>query len=79
MTTTAVARDKRFATNNTPNDVKVKIAIIHLEGKALHWHTTFVRTASSLPIHNWVEYIKLLIDQFDEECDDHMVDLMTLC
>ena len=32
----------------------------------------------NLPIDDWVGYTNLLIDRFDEECDDPMTDLMKL-
>nr|KYP57678.1 hypothetical protein KK1_003945 [Cajanus cajan] len=67
-----------FSIDNTPNDVKVKIAIIHLEGKALQWHTAFVRSAGNFPIHNWAAYTNLLIDRFGAVCDDPMAELMKL-
>jgi len=44
----------------------------------LQWITAFVRTAGNFPIHNWVEYTKLLIDRFGKECDDPVADLMKL-
>jgi len=32
-----------FGVNGTPENVKVKIASIHLEGKTLLWHQSFIR------------------------------------
>jgi len=29
-----------FLINNTPDDVHVKLAIVHMEGRALQWHIT---------------------------------------
>jgi len=56
-----------FSIHNTPNDIKVKIAITHLEGNALQWYASIIRSAATFPMHDWVAYTKLLIDRFGEE------------
>jgi len=72
-----------FAIDGTPEDVRVKLAIIHFEGKALQCHTTFVQNlpGGNLPGGNlptWTEFTKILIDRFGEVCDDPMFGLMQL-
>jgi len=61
-----------FAIDGTPEDVRVKLAIIHFEGKTLQWHTTFVQNLPGGNLPTWTEFTKILIDRFGEVCDDPM-------
>jgi len=39
-------------------NVRVKLAIIHFEGKALQWHTTFVQNLPGGNLPTWIEFTK---------------------
>lgn len=67
-----------FTIDNTPEDVKVRLAIIHLEGKTLHWHTTLAKTMAADSLLSWTEYTQRLIDRFGAICEDPMADLIKL-
>ncbi|XP_019451750.1 PREDICTED: uncharacterized protein LOC109353842 [Lupinus angustifolius] len=67
-----------FLIDNTPEEVKVKLAVVHFEGRALQWHHAFVKSLWSSSWPMWGAYVKLLIDKFGEVCDDPMVELMNL-
>jgi hypothetical protein len=64
--------------DNTPKDVKVHLALVHLEGKALQWHTTFTKSLVFRAIPSWKEYSLMLIDRFGVVCNDPFAELMTL-
>jgi len=36
--------DNYFLIDNTLDEIKVKLTIVHLEGKTLQWHTTLTKT-----------------------------------
>lgn len=55
----------------------MKIAAIHLEGKALLWHQTYVKREGEInPI--WDDYVKDLTIRFGEPYDDPMYELKAL-
>ncbi|PKI74761.1 hypothetical protein CRG98_004870 [Punica granatum] len=66
--------------DETPDDIKLKVVVIHLKGRALQWHQSFKR---SLGIDgktvNWGEYVAALVSRFGEMgYDDLMADLKNL-
>ncbi|WVZ23582.1 hypothetical protein V8G54_002126 [Vigna mungo] len=67
-----------FAIDGTPKDFCVKLAVIHFEGKALQWHTSFVKTLPEGHLPTWTDFTRILIDRFGEIDDDPMSDLMKL-
>ncbi|KAL8117276.1 hypothetical protein AgCh_015256 [Apium graveolens] len=55
----------------------VKLAAIHLEGKALLWHQTYVKCQGQvLPI--WTHYVEDITARFGEIYDNPMADLKAL-
>ncbi|KAK0588913.1 hypothetical protein LWI29_007029 [Acer saccharum] len=59
--------------------MKVKIASIHLEGKALQWHQMHVKNRMTRDPPSWEEYVKALNIRFgDNVFEDPMADLMNL-
>ncbi|PKI53800.1 hypothetical protein CRG98_025806 [Punica granatum] len=69
-----------FEVDMTPDDVKVKLVAIHLEGKALQWHQAYVR---SLGVEGkaviWSEYVTAVVSRFgDSGYEDPMADLKNL-
>ncbi|KAL0380511.1 UNVERIFIED_CONTAM: hypothetical protein Sangu_0115400 [Sesamum angustifolium] len=49
-----------------PDDSKVKLASIHLEGEALLWHTKFMAARDSESVVKWEEYVQELEVRFGE-------------
>ncbi|OMO98259.1 Retrotransposon gag protein [Corchorus olitorius] len=45
-----------FAADNTPENEKIRLVRMHLEGRALQWHLHFMRTKGTNPA-SWMEYI----------------------
>jgi len=37
-----LVRCETFSVDNTPEDFKVRLVVVHFEGKALQWHSTYV-------------------------------------
>jgi hypothetical protein len=64
-----------FLIDATPDDVKVRFVIVHLEGKALEWHTAISKNLVNQQL-SWEEYEKMLHDRFGDACDDPMAELM---
>lgn len=54
-----------FDIDNTPQEMKVKLASINLEGKALAWHQNWVRFKSAEMIP-WEIYVAALEQRFGE-------------
>nr|KYP37825.1 hypothetical protein KK1_040968 [Cajanus cajan] len=67
-----------FSVDNTPEDYKVRLAVVHFEGKALQWHSAYVKTVGLENLPSWLEYTRILLDRFGEICEDPMADLMKL-
>ncbi|KAG8386982.1 hypothetical protein BUALT_Bualt03G0205200 [Buddleja alternifolia] len=53
-----------FEVDDTPPDAKVKIAAVHLEGKALQWHQIFMKNRLTREVPQWGEYVRALNDRF---------------
>ena len=53
-----------FEIDQTPEDAKVKIVVIHLEGKALQWHQNFTRIKTPSEFISWIDYVKALEARF---------------
>ena len=64
--------------DGTLADFRVKLVVIHFEGKALQWHTSFVKTLPESNLPKWTKFTNILIDRFGEVCDDPMAELMQL-
>ena len=68
-----------FEVDETPSSVKVKIAAMNLEGKALQWHQIFMRSRLTREIPAWEEYVRELSSRFgDSLYDDPMGELKSL-
>ncbi|KAG8391132.1 hypothetical protein BUALT_Bualt01G0156100 [Buddleja alternifolia] len=68
-----------FEVDETPSATKVKLASVHLEGKALPWHQMYMKERLTREIPNWEEYVKALNDHFGALIyDDPMADLVNL-
>nr|CAD1844221.1 unnamed protein product [Ananas comosus var. bracteatus] len=68
-----------FGIDGTPEDSKVKIAAIHLEGRALQWHQVFMKARLTRSRPTWEEYVTALNTWFGSELyDDPMSELKKL-
>jgi len=67
-----------FLIDKTPNEFKVQLAIVHLEGKALQWHTALMKFGLDIDAPSWPRFTKSLIEWFGSIGDDPMVALMCL-
>ena len=68
-----------FEVDETPSYVKVKIAAMNLEGKALQWHQIFMKSRLTREAPSWEEYVKELSSRFgDSLYDDPMGELKSL-
>lgn len=58
--------------------VKVRVVMLHLEGKALEWHHLFSQRRRGLPLLTWEIYAQGLVDRFGfESYLDPMEELVT--
>lgn len=71
--------DQFFEIDETPSETKVRVAAMHLEGKALQWHQVFMKGRNSRDPPSWEEYVRALGSRFGD-ClyDDPMGDLKSL-
>lgn len=70
--------DQFFFIDNTPENIKVRLASIHLDGKGLQWHHAFVKSLLTTFLPFWSDYVKIMSDRFREVYDDPMSDLKNL-
>ena len=67
-----------FSVDNTPDEFKVCLAVVHFEGKALQWHSAYIKSVGLENLPSWNEYQILLLDCFGHVYEDPMADLMKL-
>ncbi|KAG8363657.1 hypothetical protein BUALT_Bualt19G0045300 [Buddleja alternifolia] len=68
-----------FEVDETPSAAKVKLASVHLEGKALQWHQMYMKGRLTREIPNWEKYVRALNDRFGALIyDDPMSELVNL-
>nr|KYP33317.1 hypothetical protein KK1_045838 [Cajanus cajan] len=67
-----------FSVDQTPEDYKVLLAVIHFEGKAPQWHSAYVKNVGIDKLPSWKDYTKILLERFGEVCEDPMAELMRL-
>ncbi|KAG8382823.1 hypothetical protein BUALT_Bualt05G0118400 [Buddleja alternifolia] len=65
--------------DGTPPEAKVRIAAVHLEGKALQWHQISMKNRLTRDLPHWSEYVTALNDRFDALLyEDPMSELVNL-
>ena len=68
-----------FEVDDTPPEMKVKLATINLEGRALRWHQNWVKYKKGTTNVAWEDYVKALDDRFgDLSSGDPMAELLAL-
>ncbi|KAG8391057.1 hypothetical protein BUALT_Bualt01G0148300 [Buddleja alternifolia] len=71
--------EQYFKVDDTPFDAKVRLAAIHMEGRALQWHQLYMKARNSRELPRWEEYVKALQYRFDSLLfEDPMAELMNL-
>lgn len=53
-----------FEVDNTPSETKVKLAVMHMEGRALQWHQVFSKSRFTSDVPSWEDYVRNLASQF---------------
>ena len=70
--------DTFFSVDQTPEEYKVHLDVVHFEGKALQWNSAYVKNMGLDKLPSWNDYTKILIERFGEVCEDPMAELMRL-
>ena len=69
--------DLFFGMDNTPPELRVRLAAMHLRGKALQWHFNFMTERFGL-FPSWTEYIVAISSRFSDLFDDPLSELVAL-
>jgi hypothetical protein len=67
--------DQFFALDVTPEESKVRLASIHLEGSALQWHVNYMKTKFNV-YPTWTEYVVDVTQRFGEVFEDPLAELI---
>ncbi|XP_020105551.1 uncharacterized protein LOC109722075 [Ananas comosus] len=68
-----------FEVDGTSEEAKVRLAAIHLEGKALQWHQIYMKSRLTRSQPTWEEYVVSLNTRFGADLfDDPMAELKNL-
>jgi len=68
-----------FEVGNIGEDMKVRVASIHLSDKALQWHQSFMKSRSGGEWPLWAEYKVAILSRFGAKpLDDPLDELMKL-
>ncbi|KAF3629835.1 hypothetical protein FXO37_28741 [Capsicum annuum] len=70
--------DQFFAMDEIPFERRVTIASIHMEGEAIAWHRSYVRSRNSTAELSWTKYVLALNERFGEGFEDAMEALKKL-
>lgn len=66
-----------FSIDNTPPELKVRLASLHMTGKSLQWHHSyFANRYNIFPL--WPEYVAAVSERFSELFDDPLSELVSL-
>ncbi|KAK8931221.1 hypothetical protein KSP39_PZI016563 [Platanthera zijinensis] len=71
--------DRYFDVEETPDNLKVRLASIHLDGKALQWHQVYVKNRLTCQPPAWEEYLQALRARFGGHiADEPMAEIKRL-
>ncbi|KAL4326013.1 hypothetical protein GQ457_11G028360 [Hibiscus cannabinus] len=56
--------EQYFEAENVPETAKIRVMMLHLEGKALQWHQFLLKTHRDFHQLNWNQYVTLLRERF---------------
>ncbi|RVW97594.1 Transposon Ty3-G Gag-Pol polyprotein [Vitis vinifera] len=68
-----------FEVDRTPPEARVRLAALHLEGKAIQWHQGYIKTRGNEAYLDWSEYVIALNARFGQHVfDDPIANLRNL-
>ncbi|RVX10301.1 Retrovirus-related Pol polyprotein from transposon 17.6 [Vitis vinifera] len=68
-----------FEVDRTPPEARVRLAALHLEGKAIQWHQGYIKCRGNEAYLDWSEYVIALNARFGQHVfDDPIADLRNL-
>ncbi|KAL4297809.1 hypothetical protein GQ457_12G002220 [Hibiscus cannabinus] len=68
-----------FEAELVPENSKIRLVMLHLDGKALQWHQLLVRNMRGIDGLHWDQYLRLMRDRFAPEgFEDPMAELVNL-
>nr|GEW10568.1 hypothetical protein [Tanacetum cinerariifolium] len=69
-----------FAMDETPKGMKLRYAVVHLEGDALQWHRAYLRTRNAIVAEiQWDEYVRSISGRFSNAMfEDPLEELASL-
>lgn len=67
--------DQFFSLDFTPNDAKVRLASIYLEGPALQWHVNYMKSKFNI-YPSWTKFVVDVTQRFGEVFEDPLAELM---
>lgn len=71
--------DQFFEVDETPPHAKVKIAAVHLDGRAIQWHQAYMKGRITRDVPMWEEYVRALSQRFGAHAyEDPMTELVIL-
>ncbi|XP_056850923.1 uncharacterized protein LOC108825184 [Raphanus sativus] len=66
-----------FSIDSTPPELKVRLASLHMTGKALQWHHSYLANRYNI-FSLWPEYVAAISDRLSELYDDPLAELVSL-
>ncbi|KAH0635981.1 hypothetical protein KY290_036382 [Solanum tuberosum] len=70
--------DQFFTMDEVPFDQRVRVTSIHLEGEAIAWHRSYIRSRNSVLDPTWTECVLALSERLGEGFEDPMEELKNL-
>ncbi|KAL4342538.1 hypothetical protein GQ457_08G013440 [Hibiscus cannabinus] len=71
--------EQYFEAESVPDSAKIRVVMLHLEGKALQWHQFLIKSYGDLNQVGWTEYMKQMRERFAPGgFDDPFADLVAL-
>lgn len=68
-----------FAIDNTPRELRVRLASIHFDQLAAEWHQSVAQSeVDAHVVEDWEQYKRLLKERFEEVLDDPIAELKRL-
>lgn len=65
-----------FLMDSTPTEMRIRLASLHMEGKALQWHHNYMKSVDNHVA--WSEYVVAVTLRFGKLFDDLLADLVSL-
>ncbi|XP_059283444.1 uncharacterized protein LOC132037029 [Lycium ferocissimum] len=64
--------DHFFTMDEVPYDQRVKVTSVHLDGEAIAWHRSFIKSRNTISDPSWTEYVLALNERFGDGFEDPM-------